>query len=318
MRLVFMGSGGFALPSLRALLASQHEVVALITQPDKPAGRGHELRMPPTKSLALDQGISVHQPPRVRAEDSVALLRGLAPECIVVVAYGQIIPASVLAIPPLGIINVHGSLLPRYRGAAPVQWSIARGETETGVTTMLMDEGLDTGPVLLQKSIPIAEDDTGGSLEAKLASPGAQLLLETLPRWAQRDLLPKPQNEELATLAPRIKKEDGLIDWNWTAREIHSRRRAFDPWPVAHVLFDEAPLRIWKTKVASEARESAPPGQILAFEGERVLVASGGRSRLLIEDVQLAGRARMSAAAFARGKRLAVGDRFGQPRPSRP
>lgn len=318
MRLLFMGSGGFALPSLRALLDSSHEVLALITQPDKPAGRGHELRMPKTKVLAIERGIAVHQPPKVRAEAAVELVRGIAPDVIVVVAYGQIIPASILEVPPRGIVNVHGSLLPRYRGAAPIQWAIARGETETGVTTMLMDVGLDTGPILLQKGIDISEDDTGGTLEAKLAPLGAELLLETLSRWERGELTPIPQNDPKATLAPRIKKEEALVDWSHPAVEIHCRVRAFDPWPVAFVRLDAGVLRICKTRVAPAGSAEADPGRIVGIEREELLVACGGRTALIVEQVQPAGKARMSASAFARGRRLVLGDFLGLLKPPSP
>ena len=321
MRLLFMGSGGFALPSLRVLLDSSHQVLALITQPDKPAGRGHELRMPKTKSLALERGIAVHQPPKVRAEAAVEIVRGLAPDAIVVVAYGQIIPASILEIPPRGIVNVHGSLLPRYRGAAPIQWAIARGETETGVTTMLMDAGLDTGPILLRREVAISEDDTGGTLEAKLAPIGAELLLETLSLEERGDLVPVPQDDAQATLAPRIKKEDALVDWSGSATEIHRRVRAFDPWPVAFVPLDSGRadlLRIWKTRVAPPGSAEAAPGCIVAIEGEGLTVACGGRTALIVEQVQPAGKGRMTGSAFARGKRLRAGDFLGLPRPTQP
>lgn len=310
-----MGSGGFALPSFAALLESKHRLMGLVAQPDKPAGRGHRLRMPPTKRMALERGLPVHQPARVRSEESVALIRGLAPDCIVVVAYGQIIPKAILDIPPKGIINVHGSLLPRYRGAAPIPWAIARGETETGVTTMLMDEGLDTGPILLQRSLAILETDTGGTLEARLAALGADLLLETLSRWASSDLEPKPQDNSLSTLAPRIQKEQGRIDWSWAAREIHLRVRAFDPWPVAFVSVAGEPIRIWKTRVDSPGLHSpqagAVPGRIVALSKTGLVVACGGHTLLAVEEVQAAGRRRMSAAAFARGFRLGPGARFG-------
>jgi methionyl-tRNA formyltransferase len=311
MRLVFMGSGEFALPSLEALLASRHAVAALVTQPDKPAGRGHALRRTPTKILALARGIEVHQPARVRTEESVALVRELGPECIVVVAYGQIIPRSILEIPPRGILNVHGSLLPRYRGAAPVQWAIARGETETGVTTMLMDEGLDTGPILLQRSVPILEEDTGGSLEEKLAAIGADLLLETLARLEQGALVPAPQDESRSTLAPRITREDGRVDWSWTARRIHDRARAFDPWPNAWAQVDGAPLKLWKTLVVEDAiGESGEPGTILRIDAGGAHVACGEGTRLALLEVQSPGKARVSGADFARGKRLVPGSRL--------
>ena len=188
MKLVFMGSGRFAVPSFRALLDSSHTVTALITQPDKPAGRGHAIHAPPTKTLALERSVPVHQPKKMRDPESVALIQELAPDCIIVAAYSQIIPNSILDIPPKGIINVHGSLLPAYRGAAPIQWAIVRGETETGITTMQMDEGLDTGAILLQKKIPIEPENTSASLEDKLALVGAELILETLTGWRRTRL----------------------------------------------------------------------------------------------------------------------------------
>jgi methionyl-tRNA formyltransferase len=311
MRLLFMGSGGFALPSLEALLDSSHQVLALVTQPDKPAGRGHDLRMPVTKPLALRRGVAVHQPPKVRAAAAVELVRAIGPDLIVVVAYGQIIPAAILEIPPRGTVNVHGSLLPRYRGAAPIQWAIARGETETGVTTMLMDVGLDTGPILLQRATAISEEDTGGTLEAKLAPIGADLLLETLSRWERGELSPIPQDDAKATLAPRIKKEEGLIEWSRPAAEIHCRVRAFDPWPVAFVPLAGGSLRIWKARVATAVSAEAEPGIILGIERQGLTVACGGRSALELLEVQPAGKGRMTASAFARGKRLAPGDFLG-------
>jgi methionyl-tRNA formyltransferase len=313
MRVLFMGSGAFALPSLEALLDSSHEVLALVTQPDKPAGRGHEVRMPRTKVLALRRGLPVHQPPKVRAPESIERVRAIAPEVIVVVAYGQIIPQAILDIPKHGTVNVHASLLPRYRGAAPIQWAIARGETETGVTTMLMDAGLDTGPILLQRKVAIDDSDTGGSLEAQLAPLGAELLLETLDRWGRGEIHPIPQADAEATLAPRIKKEDALVEWSRPAREIHQRVRAFDPWPVAFVpLPGGAALRIWKTReVASGLAGDLPPGHIVRAEGDSLVVACGGRTALLVDEVQPAGKDRMTAAAFARGRRLGPGDALG-------
>jgi methionyl-tRNA formyltransferase len=318
MKLVFMGSGAFALPSLEALVDSSHEVAALFTQPDKPAGRGHKLRMPRTKELALERGIAIHQPQRVRSEESVAAVRTLSPDCIVVVAYGQIIPRSILDVPPKGIINVHGSLLPRYRGAAPIQWAIARGETETGVTTMLMDEGLDTGPVLLQMGQPIASDDTGGTLEAKLAPIGAKLLLSTLllRENDNESLVPVSQDDSQASLAPRIKKEDALVDWRWKASRVHNHVRAFDPWPVAYVEIEGEPLKLWKTRIAavSPPTPSAPrPGEVLSIDEETVWIACGEGSRLGLEQVQAAGKSRMGAVEFARGRRIVPGSLLGGP-----
>jgi methionyl-tRNA formyltransferase len=263
--------------------------------------------MPRTKPLALERGIPVHQPPKVRALEAVELVKSLAPDVIVVVAYGQIIPASILAIPPRGIVNVHGSLLPRHRGAAPIQWSIAQGDHWTGVTTMLMDEGLDTGPILLQREAPIAEDDTGGSLEAKLAPLGADLLIETLSGLELSEITPVPQDPARATLAPRIKKEDARVNWSRTAPEIERRVRAFDPWPVAFVPFEGGALRIWKSRVVADPDPSAEPGQVLAVAPEGLVISCGGRTALLVQEVQPAGKRRMTASEFARGKRLAPG-----------
>jgi methionyl-tRNA formyltransferase len=269
--------------------------------------------MPRTKVLALRRGLPVHQPPKVRAPESIERVRAIAPEVIVVVAYGQIIPQAILDIPKHGTVNVHASLLPRYRGAAPIQWAIARGEPETGVTTMLMDAGLDTGPILLQRKVAIDESDTGGSLEAKLAPLGAELLLETLDRWGRGEIRPIPQADAEATLAPRIKKEEALVEWSRPAREIHHRVRAFDPWPVAFVpLPGGAALRIWKAReVASGLFEDLPPGRIVRVEGDSLVVACGGRTALLVDEVQPSGRDRMTAAAFARGRRLGPGDALG-------
>jgi methionyl-tRNA formyltransferase len=305
MKLVFMGSGRFAVPSLEALLNSKHEIKALITQPDKPAGRGHALRMPPTKPIALARSIPVHQPLKVRTAESVELIRTIAPECVVVVAYGQIIPKSILDLPPKGIINVHGSLLPAYRGAAPIQWSIARGETETGVTTMLMDEGLDTGPILLKTKLPIEPDDTGETLESKLAPLGAELLLETLGSWQTGSISPQPQDDSLATLAPRIKKEDARVDWNLIAGEISCRVRGFVPWPIAFADLEGTNVKIHKSEVATPGKAS--PGETLAVDKGGVVVGCGNRTRLRLIEVQAEGKKRMAADAFARGQRLAVG-----------
>jgi methionyl-tRNA formyltransferase len=305
-RLVFMGSGRFAVPSLRALLDSRHEVVLLVTQPDKPAGRGHALRMPPTKPVALARSIAVHQPAKVRAPESVELLREAAPECIVVVAYGQIIPKSILDIPPKGIINVHGSILPAYRGAAPIQWAMARGETETGVTTMLMDEGLDTGPILQSRKISIAPDDTGESLERKLAPLGAELLLETLEAWQAERITPRAQDDSLATKAPLIKKEHARIDWNLDAKEIACRVRAFIPWPVAFAAIDEKKVKIFRAEVA-ERSEAGSPGETLSVAERGIIVACGSGSSIRLIELQAEGKKRMAADAFARGHRVAPG-----------
>jgi methionyl-tRNA formyltransferase len=312
MRLLFMGSGSFAVPSLNALMASPaHDVCALISQPDKPAGRGHRLRLPATKQALAEHDIPVHQPVKVRTPESVDLIRDLAPECIVVVAYGQIIPKTILDLPPRGIINVHASLLPAYRGAAPIQWAVARGETETGVTTMLIDEGLDTGPILLQGTAEIESDDTSATLTPKLAELGAPLLLRTLETWENGTLEPTPQDETRATLAPLIKKLDGIIDWTLPAEQIANRVRAFNPWPVAQTTLGDAPLKVWKAHArTSPSTPCAAPGSVIEVDSAGFSVTCG-HGVLAVDEVQPSGKGRMAAADFARGRRLTPGTLLG-------
>lgn len=310
MKLVFMGSGRFAVPSFRALLDSEHSVTALITQPDKPAGRGHALQAPPTKTLALERSVPVHQPRKVRDPEAVALVEELAPDCIVVAAYGQIIPKSILDIPPKGILNVHGSLLPAYRGAAPIQWAIVRGETETGITTMLMDEGLDTGAILLQRTIAIQPQDTAATMEDKLSVLGADLILETLEGWQADTIVPRPQDDSRATLAPRIKPEDALVDWKRSATEIECSIRGFNPWPVAHTTFRDKTLKLWQATVAPPGYTRA--GEIVAISHDGILIGCGQDTRLRLTDVQAEGKKRMPADAFARGQHVEPGERWGE------
>lgn len=306
-----MGTGSFAVPSLESLIAlPAHELAALVTQPDKPAGRGHELRQPATKRVALEHGVDVYQPAKVRTPESIDLVRSIAPDCIVVVAYGQIIPQAILDIPPKGIINVHASLLPLYRGAAPIQWAIARGEVETGVTTMLMDAGLDTGAVLLQEITSIGVDETSAELEPRLASLGAQLLVQTLEKWESDGLVPEPQNDDEATLAPRIKKDDARIDWSDPAHAIACQVRAFNPWPVTFTALEGAQLKIWRASV-TEGISAGSPGSIDAVHADDLDVVCGGGTLLRVREVQVSGKARMAAGAFARGRRLEPGSRLG-------
>ena len=304
-KLIFMGSGAFAVPSFEALLDSRHNVLALFTQPDKPAGRGHTLRMPPTKLVAIEHSIPIHQPPKVRAQECLDLIQEIAPDCIVVVAYGQIIPKPILDVPPKGIINVHGSLLPAYRGAAPIQWSIALGEKETGVTTMLMDEGMDTGPSLLTRKISIGPEDTGKSLAEKMAPLGAGLLLETLDAWEHGSITPRPQDDSLATKAPIIKKEHARIDWNRRAEEIERRVRAFIPWPVAYAEIEGATVKVHRAEMGTSSK--GPPGATLVVDKDGIVVACGSGTALRLVEVQAQGKKRMGAEAFARGQRITPG-----------
>ena len=310
MKLLFMGSGRFAVPSLRVLLDSSHEVQALFTQPDKPAGRGHELRSPPTKELALKHSVRVHQPKNIRDSESVSLIQELAPECIVVAAYGQIIPKSILHIPSNGIINIHASILPAYRGAAPIQWAIVRGETETGVTTMLMDEGLDTGAIILQESLSIEPDDTSRTLEDKLARVGADLVLETLRRWERGSITPIPQSGMHATFAPRIKQVDAFVNWNHTSVEIERAVRGFIPWPVAHTTLSGKKIKLWGATVIPADESTA--GVTISVDRKGIVVGCGGGTCLRLLELQAEGKKRMPATDFASGQHLSPGDRWGE------
>jgi methionyl-tRNA formyltransferase len=307
-RVVFLGSGSFAIPSLLALLDAGHEVAAVVTQPDKEKGRGRAVTAPPVKPVAQERGLTVLQPRRVKEPDAQAALRALAPDVQVVVAYGQILPTSVIEIPRLRTVNVHGSLLPRYRGAAPVQWAIVRGERETGVTTMLIDAGLDTGPTLLARTEPIRGDDTADVLEARLAALGASVLLETLAGLEAGTLAAVAQDHERATQAPIIRKEDGGIDWTTPAPEIERRVRGFHPWPGASTTLAGRGLRVLRARVAEGGGD---PGSVVAVDRDGVHVACGAGTRLVLLDVQPESKRAMPASAFAQGARLAAGVRLG-------
>lgn len=309
MRIVFLGSGAFAIPSFEALIDAGHDVVALVTQPDREKGRGRGLAPPPLKPVAETRGVGVLQPRRINEPEAQESLRRLAPEIQVVVAYGQILPRSVIDIPPCGTVNLHASLLPRYRGAAPIQWAIVRGESETGVTTMLIDEGLDTGPTFLSRSTPIGPEETAAELEPRLARLGAQVLLETVDGVGSGRIAPRPQDDARVSLAPLIRKEDGRIDWTSRAEDIARRVRGFSPWPGAQTALASRPLKVLRSRSA----ESGPgdPGTVIAVGREGILVACGEGTRLCLLEVQPESRRAMDAAAFAAGSRLGPGARFG-------
>jgi methionyl-tRNA formyltransferase len=309
MRVVFLGSGSFAIPSLEALLAAGHDVVAVVTQPDREKGRGRALSPPPLKPRAAARGLKILQPRRVRDADSLGALQALAPEIQVVVAYGQILPRGVIDVAPRGTVNVHASLLPRYRGAAPVQWAIVNGETETGVTTMLIDEGLDTGPLLLAESTPVGAEETADALEDRLARIGGDLLVRTLEGLEAGTVVPRPQDAARATLAPLIKKEDGLIDWTLPAEALARRVRGFHPWPGAYTSRQGHGLRVLRAR--AETGRAGVPGTLLAVDRDGVVVAAGGGTALRLLEVQPESRKPMPAAAFAAGARLAPGERLG-------
>jgi methionyl-tRNA formyltransferase len=307
-RITFFGTGAFAVPSLEALVDAGHQVLRVVTQPDRPKGRGQHLAHSPVKATALARQLSVIEPARVKDAATVAELSILAPDVQVVVAFGQILPLSVIAVAPLGTVNVHASLLPRYRGAAPIQWAIARGETETGVTTMLIDQGLDTGPLLLSARTPIGAAETAGELEERLSRLGANLLIETLDGLSQRRLVPQPQDEPQASHAPLLKKEDGRIDWRAPAAEIACRVRAFNPWPCAHTSLDSRIIRVLRAHVGD--RTDAAPGELLCEARDRLAVACGDGNALMLTELQPESRRPMTAAAFRSGTHITSGRRF--------
>jgi len=306
MRLVFLGTPAFAVPSLEKLAATGRRALAVVTQPDRPRGRGRRDAPPPVKEAALRLGIPVHQPERIRRPEAIELIRSLAPDVMVVIGYGQIIPPAIIGIPPLGIVNVHASLLPSYRGAAPIQWAIARGETRTGVTTMRIDAGLDTGDMLLARETVIGPEEDAVELSARLAAMGADLLIETLDGLEAGAIAPRKQDPAQATYAPLLKKEDGLVDWRQPAQSIHDRVRGLQPWPGAYTTFRGRTLGVWRTRVAGPAQ--AIPGRFACLKPPTVGCGAGA---LELMEVQLEGRRRMSGADFANGHRLAESDVLG-------
>ncbi|HEU4595445.1 MAG TPA: methionyl-tRNA formyltransferase [Pyrinomonadaceae bacterium] len=315
MRLVFMGTPETAVPTLKRCVEDGHEVVAVWTQPDRPAGRGGRLHASPVKEYALSKGLAVRQPPKLKTEEALALFESHGADAAVVVAYGRILPATYLRAPRVGCINVHFSLLPKYRGAAPVNWAVVRGEQETGVTTMLMDEGLDTGPLLLQRATPIGERETAPELLARLSHTGAELLSETLARLGE--LEPRPQRAEDATHAPMLRREDGLIDWTHDASEIERRVRGFQPWPNAHTTHGGRRLILWSAEPfnINDDQERAPvepsPGTVVEARGDELAVACGKGTALRVSELQPEGKQRMKARDFINGMRVEAGARFG-------
>ena len=308
LRTVFMGTPEFALPPLEGLLAAGVNLVGVYTQPDRPKGRGKKLAESPVKKLALEHNIPVFQPQKLRAPDAVAELQELAPDLIIVVAYGQILPKAVLDIPKYHCINIHASLLPKYRGAAPINKAIIDGETETGVTTMLMDVGLDTGAMLVKMSLPIGSDETAGKLHDRLALLGRKALEETLDQVCQESLEPEEQDDGLSCYASMMKKEDGLIDWQQSATVIHNQVRGLDPWPAAYTYLDGDVLKIAATTVEDGADAAA--GTIVSADKSGVRVACGS-GILVIGELQLPGKKRLHAVSFLSGKPLPAGTKLG-------
>lgn len=311
LRIVFCGTPAFGLPSLKKLLADPGcSVEAVITQPDRPRGRGRNPARSPIKDAALDAGLQIYQPERIKSEDAMQFLKGIAPDAVIIIAYGQIIPRDLLEIPRLGWINLHGSLLPQYRGAAPIQRAILNGNTRTGLTTMRIDAGLDTGPILEQLEVEIRTDETAPELMARMGDSGAPLLLNTLRKFETGEIKPRDQDNARATFAPPLKKEEGLIDWNRRAGEIYNHIRAFQPWPGTFSHFRGRLCQLWGRAMENPSDYPAhDPGLIVERSGE-MLVACGEGTWLRVEYVQAEGRKRMSAREFANGARISSGEKF--------
>ena len=298
--IIFMGTPEFAVPSLQALIDSEHNVVCVVCQPDRPSGRGRKLSPPPVKILAQEHSIPVLQPEKVRTEEFFEKLSSFKPDVICVTAYGRIIPPNILELPKYGCVNVHASILPKYRGAAPINWAIINGEKTTGITTMLMDEGMDTGDILLMEEIEIGEDDTSIELSEKLSNIGAALLIETIKKCQNDEITPIKQNDDDATLAPIIKKDVGKIDWNRSAEDIRNLIRGTQPWPGAFTSYEGKNLKIFKTSV-----EDSPgkPGEIITSDKDRLIIGTGSKS-LSIEELQIEGGKRLNVSDFLRGNNL--------------
>ena len=296
MRIVFIGTGEIGAPTLRTLLNAEHEVAAVVTQPDKPVGRGQRIEPPPIKKEIATTGIPILQPPRIKDPQAIEEVRRLTPDVIVVAAYGQILPREVLEIPRLACLNLHASLLPRWRGAAPIQAAIAAGDSETGITVMYMAEGLDTGDILLQRSVEILPNDTGGSLHDRLAQVAPEALLESLQLVAAANAPRIPQDNAFATYAPKLKREHGQIDWSESAEAIERKVRAYNPWPGAFMKVDGQNLKVFSASVVDLNGE---PGEIL--RSDKDLIIAAGKGALSLTEVQLEGKRRMTAAKFLRG-----------------
>lgn len=310
MKIVFMGTPHAAVASLERILRDRHEVCAVWTQPDRPAGRGNKLAVSPVKEFALQNNLPIFQPTKIKTAESLGLFQSHEADAAVVVAYGRILPETFLRAFPKGAINVHFSLLPEYRGAAPVNWAIVNGEEKSGVTTMKMDAGLDTGDILLQREAEIGKNETAIELMQKLARIGADLLSETLVMFDE--LTPQPQNNAEATFAPIMKKEDGLIDWNLNATEIANRVRGFQPFPTSFTNWQGKKLTVWKTEVTeNEEWKTEKTGQVLSAKADDFVVSCGNQSALKILDLQIEGKRRMSARDFLNGFKISVGEILG-------
>ncbi len=307
MKIIFMGTPDFSVPTLKTLIESKHEVVACYTQPDKPKGRGKKLQMTPVKAACIEAKIPVYQPTKIRNKENIIKFQEIKADIAVVIAYGQILPKEILDTPKYGCINIHASLLPKYRGAAPYQWAVINGETTTGITTMQMDVGMDTGDMLLKTIVNIDNFETAGSLHDKLMYSGGKLLLETLKQVEEGTLKPVKQNDELATYAPMLDKNYGKINWHKSAEKIESLIRGLNPWPSAYTFMDDKLLKIWKATIIEEDKEKFTPGTILSIHNKKGIVVQCETGALLVTELQLQGKKRMDAPSFMRGYNITVG-----------
>lgn len=308
MKILFMGTPGFAVPCLESLIKAGHNICGVFTQPDKPKGRGHKLTAPPVKEVAIKNNIEVFQPDKIRNAETLSIIKGLEPEIIVVVAYGKILPKEIIDYPKYGCVNVHASLLPKYRGAAPIQWSIINGEKTTGVTTMYMNEGLDTGDMLLKSSTIINDDETSGDLHDRLSFIGADLILKTLNEISKGTIKRKKQNDDEASYSPMLDKSLCNIDWNKAAINIHNLVRGLNPWPTASTILNGNILKIHKTKVSNI--KGGSPGEIISLNP--FVVSCSGDTSLEILELQLLGKKRMSSEEFLRGHKIKIYKKLGE------
>jgi len=311
MNLIFCGTPQFAVPTLEKLAAERFVVQLVVTNPDEPRGRGQKVQPSPVKESAQKHGLEIYQPAKLKDPETQAFLSKYHPDVMVVVAYGHIIPQWMIDLPRLGCINLHASILPKYRGAAPVAWALIRGDKETGVTTMKIDAGMDTGDILFVRSEPIRNDDTTETLSERLSLGGADLMVETLRKLERGEIVSRPQDSRLATLAPRLKKSDGRMDWARPATELARRVRGLAPWPGAYTTFRGKNLHLWRAEeVPASGGSQLAPGTVL-IEGGRLAVASGEGTRLVLEEVQVEGRKRLSAREFLNGARVQPGEILG-------
>lgn len=308
MKILFMGTPGFAVPCLESLIKAGHNICGVFTQPDKPKGRGHKLTAPPVKEVAIKNNIEVFQPDKIRNAETLSIIKGLEPEIIVVVAYGKILPKEIIDYPKYGCVNVHASLLPKYRGAAPIQWSIINGEKTTGVTTMYMNEGLDTGDMLLKSSTIINDDETSGDLHDRLSFIGADLILKTLNEISKGTIKRKKQNDDEVSYSPMLDKSLCNIDWNKAAINIHNLVRGLNPWPTASTILNGNILKIHKTKVSNI--KGGSPGEIISLNP--FVVSCSGDTSLEILELQLLGKKRMSSEEFLRGHKIKIYKKLGE------